>query len=912
MLFIVLYPSFSQTRDKERKGNPAPVGENELINEGKAQWDRYQYELSRSMDPATGCIPDNIRKKEMLFANRIADNNQFIAFQKNSNAPLQNVNWVSRGPAFIGGRTRALGIDVANENIILAGGTSGGMWRSTDRGDTWQRITPLSDLPSTTCLVQDKRTGKTNTWYYGTGELGGNTAAYPLWLNDGPYKWGAYYGNGIYKTTDNGITWNVLKSTAIDSIGGLNQPFNIVNSLALDRSNESQDIIYAAVAGGIERSSDGGNTWKIVLGSFPPGSLFTDVAVTSKGVVYALLGSNRVAYNLSNPYEGLYRSVDGINWTNISPKNWQHPIAYVSLAVAPSNENVVYIAFDSLTTVTTYSNVLWKYTYISGDGSGNGGIFEDRSANLNKSGVSFVAYVKVKPDEENTVFVGGLTLVRSIDGFATTSKISPMTVPHVDQNSMDFFPAHPEQMVIGSDGGIFLTGNNLAPSISWLNLNKNYITTQFYTVALDHSAPGDKTIIGGLKDNYTNFTNSSDATVPWKFLLGGDGAYCAIADGKSSFYVSYQWGATYRFILDEKGNRLAAGKIDPEGGEGYMFINPFCLDPNNSDLMYLAGGSSLWRNDSLFILLNGSDPTSVGWTKFTNSKVSPVGSIVLNCKITYIAASKKPANIVYYGTSDGQLFRMDAANTGNPLPKQIWQNKGFPANSFVSSIAIDRKNADNVLVAFANYNVQSLFYSSNGGSSWTPVSGNLEEHSDGTGNGPACRTVAILHSGDGIIYLAGTSTGLYSTSSLDGMNTIWTLEGANSIGNNIVNMIDTRESDGMVAVATCGHGMFSGQYEPANSVSDGKDNSDFIVLEQNFPNPFNSKTNIRFQVVKSGFVNLTVFDIFGKRVSTLINEYKAPGSYSVDFDGTNLANGIYYYKMNTGEFVESRKFVIVK
>jgi hypothetical protein len=898
VFLVIAYASINAQTDKEFQ-NP---------NETQARWDRYEYDLMRFMDPHTGCIPENIRYKEIQFAKQMANTNLDLAKQRAKGMALQNVNWTYRGPANIGGRTYALAIDVANENIILAGSTSGGMWRSTDRGTSWQRTTPLLESPSTASLVQDTRPGKTNTWYYGTGEMG-NTAAYPLWLNDGPYKWGDYNGNGIYKSTDNGISWNVLQSTVIDSIGGLIQPFNVVNALAIDPSNDKEDIIYAAVSGGIERSSDGGETWTMVLGSFPPGSLVTNVAVTSGGVVYAALGTNRPAWDIPNPDRGFYRSTDGINWTNITPRGWQSSAHYISIAIAPSNENVVYMLLDSAlqwkpSAQSTFWNCLWQYTYISGDGTGDGGKFEERSANLSKSGVTFSCYVKVKPDDENSVFVGGLNLVASTDGFASSKKTIQLYSPHVDQNSMAFFPSNPDAMVIGCDGGLFFTANNLSYNIKWISLNNSYATTQFYTVAIDHSTPGDKTIVGGMQDNNTYFTSNTDATKPWKQILGGDGAYCAIAKDKSSYYASYQWGMTYRYYLDSDGNKQAYGRIDPLGGENYLFINPFCLDPNNTDRMYLGGGNVLWRNDSLFILMNGTGPTSVGWKKLTNTEVSAVGSYVLNSRISYIAASKAPANRVYYGTSDGQVFRMDDANVGNPIPTPIWESKGLPTDSYVSSIAIDPENADNVLIAFANYNVISLFYTSNGGNTWTPVGGNLEEYPNGAGSGPACRTVAILHSGDGIIYLVGTSIGLFSTSYLNGMSTVWSLEGEDKIGNNIVNMIDVRDSDGMVAVATCGAGMFSGNFEPAVSVRQANTKEDNLMIS---PNP--AKDYIEITLEPSDGSTINIYNILGEKVMSE-SIHPMTGSHRMNIE--ILPQGIYYLTLKTQNTYETKKFEIVK
>ena len=83
-------------------------------------------------------------------------------------------------------------------------------------------------------------------------------------------------------------------------------------------------------------------------------------------------------------------------------------------------------------------------------------------------------------------------------------------------------------------------------------------------------------------------------------------------------------------------------------------------------------------------------------------------------------------------------------------------------------------------------------------------------------------------------------------------------------------------------------------------------------LEQNYPNPFNSMTKIQFQVQSSKFVKLIVYDLLGKEVRTLVNEYKDAGSYIVSFDGSELSSGIYFYKMRAGDFVRVRRMVLIK
>jgi hypothetical protein len=112
-------------------------------------------------------------------------------------------------------------------------------------------------------------------------------------------------------------------------------------------------------------------------------------------------------------------------------------------------------------------------------------------------------------------------------------------------------------------------------------------------------------------------------------------------------------------------------------------------------------------------------------------------------------------------------------------------------------------------VVYPHYEVISIFATENGGLTWTPVAGNLEENPDGSGAGPSVRWLSILYSQDRPFYFAATSAGLFSTTRLAGMSTVWVQEGATTIGNVVVDMIDVRQSDGKIVVGTHGNGVYS-------------------------------------------------------------------------------------------------------
>jgi len=178
---------------------------------------RFQYDYDMLKDPKTGKIPANIYKLELDQAmrmpiagnqGRLASANGIVQTGFGVNGPTTNT-YLLAGPNNVAGRTRAFAFDKrydGNTNkVILSGGVSGGLMRSTDGGLNWTLVAPDKQVHSLTCLAQDP--SSPDTWYAGTGETLGNSAS-------GGSGSGAFYsGNGILKSTDNGATWLALTST---------------------------------------------------------------------------------------------------------------------------------------------------------------------------------------------------------------------------------------------------------------------------------------------------------------------------------------------------------------------------------------------------------------------------------------------------------------------------------------------------------------------------------------------------------------------------------------------------------------------------------------------------------------------------------------------------------------------------
>lgn len=776
---------------------PKPVGDDAQL--------RRLYEINLLKDPATGTIPYGIRERELAFAKKME---QRFGKSRASSGRIVS-DWQARGPYNVGGRTRALAIDLDNENVILAGGVSGGMWRSEDGGLTWAKTTGSNEVQSVTAVAQDPRPGFRNIWYYSAGERFGNSAS----------GGGAFFGgNGIYKSTDGGRTWGVLPVTS-DNKPQSNTPFDITFNLAV---HPATGDLYAATWWGVHRSQDGGSSFTEVIS----GGLDTwaDIMITPGGVLYVGFDSD------GTPSKGMWRSTDGTTWTNITPATG-FPSATATVygrivfGYTPTNENIVYALIDN--GLGNGAGFIWRYTHGNATPwtnlSGSTPAFGGNVGNLNTQG-GYNMLIKVHPSNPNIVFIGATNLYRSPNGFTSrtgmvwvggyspANNVSIYPNQHPDHHCLLFYPSDPAKALSATDGGIHFTNNILSSNagtqpVVWTSRNNGYLTTQPYTVSLDPSATTDN-LAAGFQDNGSWFTNSTTLSNPWTEIFGGDGSYNAFADGGKTRYASSQNGNLYRFNYndanDAGGAYVSFTRVTPAGATGFSFVNPFVLDPHNDNMMYMPAGGRIWRNDNLDgIPLFSNAATSVNWFNITNSLV-PAGNT-----ITALAISRMPANRLYYGTNTGRIYRIDNANIGDQPKTDISTGKGLPTGN-VNCITVDPANADRVFAVFSNYNIRSIFYSEDGGNSWTDISSNLEETAAGTGSGPSVRWLAIEGNSDR--YYLGTSTGLYSTTELNGNSTVWTQEDVDGIGNVVVSMIRTRD-DGFVAVASHGNGLYSGKFE---------------------------------------------------------------------------------------------------
>ncbi len=970
-------------------------GENEDLAERMAAIEgRAKYEFDMLKDPHTGRIPNNIRARELEFAKKLPENRSKIL---NTYTVL--------GPSNLGGRTRAFVYDKTDATIMLSGGVSSGVFRSSNSGANWTKVSSSSEFHNVTTIAQDPRIGFTTTWYYGTGEAVGNSASLG----------GFYLGNGIYKSTNNGVNWSVLPAT-VSTLENFDSQFDLIHRIVVD---EATGNVYAACQREISRSTDGGTSWTTVLGTLGGSTStgVTDVVCTSTGRLYASFTGTEGSGN-----DGVWTSTTGASgtWTKVAgsssgttPPGWNVAGAYgrVVLTLAPSNNDVLYVLYYNNTTSNCAGTPAPEAKFFKWTQSTT--TWVDRSSNLpDEAGClngndpfaaqgGYDLVVSVKPDDENFVVIGGTNSYRSSDGFATTSATTRIggyassgsyglyANSHPDIHCFAFNPASSITMVSGNDGGIQRTSDITAGTVAWTSLNNDYVTYQYYHVALNQTS-GSTIAIGGAQDNGTTYNAGGTST--HSSIFSGDGVSVGISAGNVNHYVGFQNGAIYRRL---SGDPSGVGTdIKPTGSGAGIFVTKFFLDPDNTGDLYFADGSSLYRTTSASTV----DPGS--WTLLTGvgttiSGTAGAGSIFsfATTRGTYTAGSK-----LYIGTTGGKIFRLDDPASTSAATSPVNITSGLTGTGTMSGIAVDPSDDKKVMVVYSNYGVVSIWYTTD-----ASVASPTWINEEGTLTLPSIRSCAIVNRlGFPTDYYVGTSVGLYGTTSLAGGATVWALEGASTVKLSVVSALVVRPVDNGLLVGTHGNGMFyttvpdplpveltifnsvvnkrnvklswttsqevnnSGfdverknnsnewakvgfvigkgttneiqsygfldrelasasyhyrlkqidfngnfkYFDLANEVIIGAPNS--FSLSQNYPNPFNPSTIINYDIPLKGNVSIKVFDTSGKELLDLVNKVQEAGYYTLQFNGAGLSSGVYYYKLTTESFTETKKMMLIK
>ncbi|MCB2200133.1 T9SS type A sorting domain-containing protein [bacterium] len=890
---------------------------------------RKEFDWIRLHDPKTGQIPRGMRTRELAYARSLPVRGSAL---KQNESMIATQDWQARGPWNIGGRTRALAVDVANTDRVIAGGVTGGLWISEDAGDTWSMTTEITDMPGITCIAQDRREGHTDTWYYGTGEYTGSGSRS---INS---RIPTYTGDGIFKSTDGGETWTLLESTSA-LVNFFDSPFDVVFKVAVNPANLEQEEVWAATYGSIHRSLDGGETWEMMLGSpntVP--SAWTDVIITDDGTVWATLASECVN-------GGIWKKVAGDEtFDNVTPAGWGQDWDRVVTAYFQADNELVYVIGQTPGSGFENQYSLWMYDNREGQDE-----WTDLSVNMpdfrGEANLGFGAIyaaqggynmtVAIHPTLEDVVYIGGTSLFRSMDGFTTQNNQhwiggynyyygelpgedgEDISYPnhHADVHNLVFNPDDPTVFYSSHDGGLSKTTEPLyipgdEDPFPWQYI-EGYVTTQFYWVALDPLTPGSEAFQGGMQDNGTWITGGENFEDPWYNIYGGDGMACECGAAEDpdhrSWYATTQYGGTFlRIVLDENFEFVDFDWFNP-GGNLVRWITPLRLAPDDSRIMILVDENSARICEDVV-----ADPD---FHEIQGSEVQGWLTTAVD-----ISAEIEGQRVAYYGAYNpntldiSRIYRIEDPLGDNPVVTNVTDPLTFPQGGWLHDISIDPTNPNVALATFTNYNIPSLLYTEDGGTTWRDVGGNLEENPDGSGAGPSCFWSELTYVNDEPFVLVGTTIGLFSTTDLDAEEIVWEQEGADVLGNVWVTTMDVRHEDGFIAIGTHGRGTYSAFLSTVSVNPEptlGTPNE--YTLKPAYPNPFNAATTVTVALPERADLTVEIFDIQGRRVQKLASGNYQAGDHRFSLNGSRLASGVYFVRATVpGKMDAQQRVVLVK
>ncbi|MEO8209609.1 MAG: T9SS type A sorting domain-containing protein [bacterium] len=777
---------------------------------------------------------------------------------KQLNSWEDSVKWTLAGPTNIEGRITTIAIHPANPQIVYIGTSNGGAWKSVNFCQNWTSIFDNQNTSSIGAIAIDPLNPE--IIYCGTGEANSLRSYYP--------------GTGIYKSTNGGANWSFL---------GLDSSYTIGN-IAINPVN-TQEIFVAAggwtrrknLQRGIYKSINGGLNWTRKL--FISDSVSAiDVVIDPNNItkIFAAMWERqrREDYiKYGGPKSGLFVSNDsGDNWILVSggfPINDAN-LGRISLDISKSNSQIIYALIASASGAT-------RGLYKSINGGANWNVINP-SVGGSSNYAWFNRICRVDPNTSDKVFCGGLDMELSFNGGSSFGIISNS---HVDQHAVAFSQSNPNYIVTGNDGGIDYTTDGGG---SWL-FSQSLPITQFYAGEIDNNNPN--TILGGAQDNGTIRTNGT--TGNWSEIYGGDGFYCLVDYTNSQrVYASSQSGGLAR--------SLDGGSSFLYGGSGLdiqytNWMTPFVIDKNNPLTLY-SGTFKIHKS------IDGMQSWTAISPDLTNAHIRSLGTI------TTVDVATSDPDVIYCGTDDANVWV--TTNGGTNWTKI---NSGLPYR-WVTRVAIDPDSANVCYVTLSGYKVDStgshIYRTTNYGANWISIKGNLPD--------APINDVVIDPENKNTLFI-GTDINVMFTTNL-GLN--WYVLSTGIPSNVPCHDLTLHNPTRTLVVWT--HGRSAYKIEIPKLVKIENNNLQLpssFKLEQNYPNPFNPVTSIKFKIsverIDNPFYKLSIYDIAGREVQTLLQEKLRSGSYEVKWNAGYYPSGIYFYSLYAGnKLLQTNKMILLK
>jgi trimeric autotransporter adhesin len=718
------------------------------------------FEIERTKDPALGIVPSDRLWIALDYTQNLKTNyqNKGLSLLWTERGPVYDSVGPSNGNgrgggtgvtgAYTSGRIMAFMVDLSDPtgNTVFCGGVAGGVWKCTNflsAAPNWACVNDYFSNMAIASMCQDL--SNPDIMYFATGEPYGNSDA--------------VLGNGIWKSTDHGATWNRLLSTATYT-----RSFKIL----CDNSGN----VYAALRGaGLKRSNDGGSSWASITPSgISATASCTDIELSSTGTLHASFGfGSSVAYR----YTTSPASASSAGWNSGSGL----------FSTTPSRFELT-VTGNTVYGITTNANDDIDFTYKSVDG---GSTWTKQNVSAYTSFTSgqgwYDVTLSVNPDDPTEIMMGELDAYRSSNSGATISRatfwIGAGVYVHADHHLMEWTKVGAEsRIIIACDGGLYFSNDG---GSSFADKNLNLSLKQFYSCDI-HPTLTDN-IYGGTQDNGCHIIKKPGLTYSIE-SSGGDGAYVHI----DKLTPQYYFGSYIRnqFKRSSNGGTNFSNFYFSTNG---LFINPWVYD-DNLKIIYSCNGTSGVPNQ----VFRWSNPTTA---TSTATSVTATFALSVTGYPSAFLLSPYTLNRLYVGTSAGDIERIDNAATVTSADIIFNETYLGASSGYVSCIAMGT-NENHLIATRSSYGVNQVRYSSDGGTNWTTIDGNLPDM-------PV--RWAVFHPTDNTKAIIATEAGVYTTGLINGSSTLW----YPSPGFPLVrtDMLKVRTSDNTIVAATHGRGMYT-------------------------------------------------------------------------------------------------------
>ncbi len=610
----------------------------------------------------------------------------------------------SIGPAGMSGRVTSIDVVLKNPQIIYIGTASGGLWRSTNSGISWQPI--FDDQPAASIGAVAVDQNVPDIIWAGTGE--------------GNPRNSQTSGNGVYKSLDGGKNWKLL---------GLEKTRNI-HRLIIDPTNSN--IVYVGAQGsawgesserGVFKTTDGGKSWRKVLfvdNKTGIADLIMDPSNPNK-LIAAMWEFRRWPWFFKSGGQGsgIFITYDGgETWQKRTEKEGlpKGELGRIGLAIARNNTKIIYALIEA------QKNALYK--------SEDGGFKWQLVSDENVSNRPFYYHeIFVDPENENRIYNLFSSVTVSEDGGKTFKTLISENEVHPDHHAWWIHPYDGSYIIDGNDGGVAISHDR---GKTW-RFVANLPLGQFYHVNVDMDFPYN--IYGGLQDNGSWRGPSRVLSVGgirnsyWEEVGWGDGFDTAadLLDPRFIYSMS-QGGNLSRYDL-KSGDRKNIRPVHPNGEKLRFNWNAgFAQDPINKNIIYYGSQylhKSSNKGDSWEIIshdLTTNDPSKQK-SNVSGGLTFDVTNAENFTTILAVAPSPIKEGIIWVGTDDGNVqLTKDGGKTWQNVAKNI---KEVPGGSWIPQIRASSFNENEAFVVINNYRRDDwkpyVFQTTDLGKTWNPI-----------------------------------------------------------------------------------------------------------------------------------------------------------------------------------------------